>query len=109
MKPPARRRGTVDSRSPPGRDSDDIKNYSFHPFRRCAVDVGCDYGADIDETRRVLEKALAGLEHALEEPPPQVFLKGLGGSSVDWQLRAWANQDVYWDVHQEMVRKLERD
>ncbi len=81
-----------------------IKNYSHHPHRRIDIDVGADYSADIDETRKVLEKGLTKLEFALEEPPPQVFLKGLGGSSVDWQVRAFCKQEHYWDLHQELVR-----
>ncbi len=81
-----------------------IKNYTHHGSRRIDIDVGCDYGADIDETRRVLEGAIAGLEHALEEPAPDIFLKGLGASSVDWVVRAHCDNAHYWDLHQELVR-----
>jgi len=81
-----------------------IKNYMGNDVRRVDVDVGCDYGADVDETRKVLEAVMSNLEHAVAEPPPQVFLKGLGGSSVDWQMRAFTTNDLYWDLHQELVR-----
>jgi len=81
-----------------------IKNYTEPGHRRVDVDVGCDYSADIDETRAVLEKAIASVEHVMEEPPPQVFLKGLGGSSVDWVLRVWATNENYWVVHEATVR-----
>ncbi len=81
-----------------------IKNYTHHGSRRIDVDVGCDYSADIDETREVLEKAVSELEHALDDPAPSIFLKGLGGSSVDWVVRAHCKNEVYWDLHQELVR-----
>ena len=81
-----------------------ITNYTHHGSRRIDIDVGADYSADIDETRKVLEAAVAKLENALEEPAPDVFLKGLGGSSVDWVVRAHCTNDKYWDLHQELVR-----
>jgi len=81
-----------------------IKNYTHHNSRRIDIDVGCDYSADIDATREVLEKAISDLEHALTEPAPSIFLKGLGGSSVDWVVRAHCENGAYWDLHQELVR-----
>ena len=82
-----------------------IKNYTHHGTRRIDIDVGCDYSADIDETRKVLEKAISDLEFAVDEPAPDIFLKGLGGSSVDWVVRGHCKNEVYWDLHQELVRK----
>jgi len=81
-----------------------IKNFTHHNSRRIDIDVGCDYSADIDETRKVLEGAISNLEHALDEPAPSIFLKGLGGSSVDWVVRAHCENQAYWDLHQELVR-----
>lgn len=83
---------------------DTIENITFHPVRRMEVPVGVAYGADVDATRRVLEGVVAGVEGRSEEPAPQVFLDSLGGSSVDWKLRVWASGDVFWDVHQRLVR-----
>lgn len=81
-----------------------IKNYTHHGTRRIDIDVGAEYSADIDETRKVLEKAVSKLENAVAEPAPDVFLKGLGGSSVDWVIRAHCTNDKYWALHQELVR-----
>ncbi|MFW6198918.1 MAG: mechanosensitive ion channel family protein, partial [Acidobacteriota bacterium] len=39
-----------------------IENFTHHDVRRVAVDVGADYGAPIDDTRAVLEKAVASVE-----------------------------------------------
>jgi small conductance mechanosensitive channel len=63
-----------------------IENVSHHTERRADVPVGTEYGADIDRTRQVLETAAASVDGRLAEPPPQVGLAGLGGSSVDWEV-----------------------
>ena len=67
-----------------------IENITYHPRRRADVDVGVSYAADIDETRRILEKALESVDLILDDPEPAVVLLGLGGSSVDWSVRGWA-------------------
>lgn len=82
----------------------EIKNFTHNPHRRVDVSVGTDYGADLDQTRATLEKALADVPGALSEPAPEVFLKGLGGSSVDWQLRVFCEPSKYWDVWQATIR-----
>jgi small conductance mechanosensitive channel len=78
-----------------------ITNYTHGKLRMVAVDVGVDYGADLDTARKVLIEAMEkidGVEKVV------VFLMGLGASSVDFQLRCWANPDLYWDLMDEMGR-----
>ena len=72
--------------------------------RRVAIAVGAEYSADLDATRAALEKAVTKVEGRLADPPPQVFLKGLGDSSIDWQVRIWCKTPDYWDVWQATVR-----
>ena len=81
-----------------------IENLTHHPTRRVDIGVGTSYGADVDQTRKVLEETLGKVQGVLADPPPQVFLKGLGESSVDWQLRGWCNTEDYWDVWQRILR-----
>ncbi len=84
--------------------SNPIENITGRETRRCDVNVGTVYAADIDETRRVLEGALATIDWKLEEPTSVVFLKGFGDSSVDWQLRIWCKAEDYWKTHEAGVR-----
>ena len=77
-----------------------ITNYSGYETRRVDIDVGAEYSADIDATRAALEKAAASVTGKLDDPAPQVFLKALGGSSVDWQVRIWCKTADFWDVWQ---------
>jgi len=81
-----------------------ITNYTGYDVRRVDIDVGAEYSADVDATRAALEKATAKVEGMLADPPPQVFLKGLGDSSIDWQVRVWCKTPDYWDVWQATVR-----
>jgi small conductance mechanosensitive channel len=80
-----------------------IENMTFHDRRRVDVSVGVDYGASIDETREVLRNAVTGLEHVDEV---EIFLSGLGGSSVDWAVRCWSAPANYFAVREAATRAV---
>lgn len=88
-----------------------IENITFHDTRRADVVVGVDYDASIDETRKILLAAAKKVDTALEEPAPVAVLTGLGGSSVDWQLRIWTKTEDYAATLESGTRavKLELD
>ncbi len=86
--------------------SSTITTLNAHEMRRVDVPVGADYGADIDATRAALEKALPNIEGALDEPAPQIVLDGLGDSSVDWVVRAWAPTPDWLAVKQSTIRAI---
>ncbi len=83
-----------------------IENMTYNKKRRCDVDVGVDYNADIDETREQLEKAIELVTKRLKKQDNMVFLASLGDSAVNWQVRVWCKTDDYWDVWQETVRAI---
>lgn len=85
-----------------------ITNYTALDKRRVDVSVGTEYGADLDETRKVLEGVVAGIEQKLEEPDSMVYLAELGASSIDWQLRVWVKTADYWAVRQIIVRDTKK-
>jgi len=88
-----------------------IENITYHPVRRVDIEVGADYSADIDETRRVLEKAIRTVTQRVSDPEPAVVLAGLGASSVDWSVRIWARGEDFGDAKQALLRavKIELD
>ena len=47
-----------------------IENVTHHPVRRFDVGVGTAYSADIDETRRVLERAVQSVIHVVPQRRP---------------------------------------
>ena len=83
-----------------------IENISHHATRRVAIDVGTDYGADIDTARAVMLEAAKATEHVLSDPEPAVVLTGLGGSSIDWSVRVWVNSGDYWAVMDALTRNV---
>lgn len=83
-----------------------IENVTHHDTRRVNVDVGTAYAADLDRTRATLEAAVRTVPGVLQDPAPQVFLKQLGASSIDWQVRVWCATVDYWSVHETLVRAV---
>jgi small conductance mechanosensitive channel len=81
-----------------------ITNYTGYEIRRVDIDVGAEYSADLDATRAALEQAAASIPGMVKDPVPQVFLKGLGDSSVDWQVRIWCKTVDFWDVWQATIQ-----
>ncbi len=86
-----------------------IENITFHEKRRVDIDVGASYDADIPMTREKLEAAVKRVKDRLEDEPHQVFLKGLGGSSVDWQVRIWCDAANYWAVWEQTVEAVKAE
>lgn len=86
-----------------------IENVSFHPKRRVDIPVGVSYDADIDTTRAALLEAATAVSQtpgALEDPAPAIVLDGLGDSSVNWQVRVWANSADFLAVRQATIRQI---
>lgn len=83
-----------------------IENISHHPRRRAEVEVGTAYGADIDQARRVLTEAAQRTPGALTDPAPDVVLRALGESSIDWTVRAWARREEFLTVRQALLREV---
>ncbi|MEM6458361.1 MAG: mechanosensitive ion channel family protein [Planctomycetota bacterium] len=89
---------------------DTIENITHHPERRVDVPVGCDYSADLDKTREVLTAAVESVEGRIDGEGRgfQVYLTGLGDSSVDWALRVWFPAADYWAKREQLVRAVKR-
>lgn len=88
-----------------------IENITHHPERRCDVNVGCDYGADLDKTREVLEKAAESLDELMvkgEGRGYQVFLIDLGDSSVNWVVRFWTTGADFWVAKEKLTRAVKQ-
>jgi len=79
-----------------------LENYSRNELRRVDVAVGAAYSADLEFTRAALERAVR-LTDCASEPAGYVYLKELGASSVDWELRAWCKPAEYWAIREQLV------
>ena len=85
-----------------------LENFTKNELRRVDVNVGASYTADIDRTRAALERAIA-TSNCVAEPAGYAYLKDLGASSVDWQLRAWCKNSDYWAVREQLVANAKNE
>lgn len=82
-----------------------IENITYFDTRRVDIDVGTDYPASLDETRKVLDAAIEKVDH-LSEPAPQVYLDALGDSAIIWKVRVWVNTPDYWAIREKLTYSI---
>jgi len=68
-----------------------VKNTQAHDTRRVTVDIGVDYGTDVDRAREILLEEAAAIDGVLEEPAPAAPLTTLGDSAIVFNARLWIN------------------
>jgi small conductance mechanosensitive channel len=84
---------------------DTIENITYHHKRRADVVVGVEYGANIDETRAALERAIERVTKKIEGEAHMVWLDSLGDSAVVWHLRVWCPTADWGDCKQEVIQR----
>ncbi|TVQ18476.1 MAG: mechanosensitive ion channel protein MscS [Leptolyngbya sp. DLM2.Bin15] len=68
----------------------EVINWSLgNPVSRIRVPVGVAYGSDIEIVRDVFLQAARSHPVVLTTPPPQVFFKGFGESSLNFEVMVW--------------------
>ena len=76
-----------------------IVNYSAMATRRVDLQVGIDYGADIERALDVIREAVLAVPGVLVEPAPTVATGALAESQVTINVRPWARTADYWKVY----------
>ena len=71
-----------------------LTNLTSRGSRRTRVVVGVGYGDDQDAARDTIYAAARKIEGVLDEPDVQVYLKELGDSSVNFEIRYWTRPDI---------------
>ncbi|MEM6929609.1 MAG: mechanosensitive ion channel family protein, partial [Myxococcota bacterium] len=86
---------------------DVIENHTELDKRRATVDIGVEYGVDLDEARAALTRAVERAEGVLVDAEGNkeyvVYFASFGGSSLDFQVHAWCKAGDFLAV-QERVR-----
>ena len=76
-------------------------------LRRVDVDVGVAYGTDQREVFRVLMDVAKAHPDVLDQPGPNVLLRGFGDSSLDFTLRFWTQRfDGFARIQSEVTRAV---
>ena len=66
-----------------------ITNRSSKGLLRLTLDVGVDYGTDIERAKELARETMAAVDAVIDSPPPQVIPKSFGDSAVVLELRFW--------------------
>ncbi|MFD2941537.1 mechanosensitive ion channel family protein [Flavobacterium notoginsengisoli] len=80
-----------------------IINYSMQGERRADLTFSVSYDSDIKKAKEVLLDVLHKNPKVLENPAPEVFVKNLSASSVDFAVRPWAKNAHYGSVFSETL------
>lgn len=80
-----------------------IINYSMQGERRADLTFSISYDSDIKKAKDILLNALNQNPKVLKNPAPEVFVKNLSASSVDFAVRPWAKNANYGAVFSETL------
>ena len=83
-----------------------VKNYTRNGKRRMELAVRISYSDSLDTAFRVLGEIAASETKFLKDPAPQIIVQSLQDSSVNLVIRAWAENQHYWDIYWEKMRML---
>ncbi|MGJ3248529.1 MAG: mechanosensitive ion channel family protein [Elainellaceae cyanobacterium] len=85
-----------------------VINWSHdNPLSRISIPVGVSYKSDPEAVRKILLEAGRSHQHVVATPIPQVFFKGFGDSSIDFELLVWIvepnlqpiiKSDLYFEI-----------
>ncbi len=75
-----------------------ITNYGRNPTRRIDIQVGIAYDDDIDVAQKALQDLMEKDELVLKDPAPMTMVMALADSSVNINMRCWANTGDYWNA-----------
>lgn len=88
-----------------------IKNFTAKEKRRNDLEFGISYGDDINQARAAILSACRADSRVLADPAPEVWVTGMGDSSVDLLVVPWCHPDDYWalkfDLYQKVKEALE--
>ena len=80
-----------------------IINYSMQGERRADLTFSVSYDSDIKKAKEILVDVLNKNPKVLKKPAPEVFVKNLSASSVDFAVRPWAKNENFGAVFSETL------
>ncbi len=86
--------------------NNNIINYNAQSTRRDKITVGIGYSSNIKQAKDILLQICAENEDILKDPAPEVYVGELADSSVNLSLRFWAENEVFWAAHFNVLEEL---
>lgn len=87
-----------------------IVNLTYEGLRRTTIDVGVDYGTDLDAAQQVLVDAASGCDGVAERPAPEALVHEFADSAVVFAVRYWHEPTIaaMWAARDEVARSVKR-
>ena len=93
--------------------NDSIINFTANDKRRIDINLGVDYGQNIDKVKETVLKVVNRHPKILPEPEPFVRLAELGESSINFTVRVWVNTEDYWatfyDLNEDFKKEFDKE
>jgi len=83
-----------------------VKNFSRNGKRRMELSVGIAYSDSVNTAFQVMQGIIDSEQRFLKTPSPQVILQSLDDNSVKITIRAWAENQDYWDIYWEKIKSI---
>ncbi len=83
-----------------------IVNYSAMKKRMVNETISVSYDSDIEKVKKVITKTINDLDNVLKEEPILVRLKTHNASSIDFVVRFWVDNKIYWDTYFDFMEKV---
>lgn len=83
-----------------------VINYSREPTRRVDVPIGIAYEADIEKATKIILDIVKKDKDFLNDPKPNVVVKGFGDFSVDLEVRAWVENKNFLDKKVKLMKEI---
>jgi potassium-dependent mechanosensitive channel len=86
-----------------------VKNW-MHNDRtaRIVIPIGVGYGSDPDRVKKILVDVAKDNKDVLKDPHPRVYFMRLGDSSMDFELRCFADVDFVLPVKSELMFQIHK-
>jgi len=85
-----------------------VVNYTVEGKIRVDLTIGVSYGADIDQTKKVLMDVLLANDKVMQDPAPFVGVSEMADSSVNFAVRPHCLPEHYWPVHFEVNEAIKK-
>ena len=85
-----------------------IVNNSIKEKRRVDVVMSIAYSADYEKARQIILDLCAANDLIDKTPEPFVAVGAYQASSVDLNIRVWANNKDYWTVHRYLMHEVKK-
>jgi small conductance mechanosensitive channel len=84
-----------------------IMNYSTEDKRRFNLKINVSYECPPEKVRKVLLDYISAHPQIDREPAPFVAVSDYKESSIEYVVRAWADNSIFWDVYWDLFNGLD--